>query len=153
MKSFIKHITFVKREISIPADYRPMYKIGHLVLILNMACWSNKATLMKLHFLSWAIKSTKNMGLVKSWIENEFKSDYHIWGMEPTVNRAVTFMVAEGIAEQIGGEYCITEKGVELFKKMKKDKELFVPEKNFLSQIGKTTVSEKIIKQLVSKFF
>lgn len=153
MKSFINHISFVKRDIPIPADYRPMYKIGHLVLILNMACWSNKATLMKLHFLSWAIKSAKNMKLVDSWILNDFKNDYHIWGMEPTVNRAITYMVAEGIAEQIDGEYSITEKGVLLFKKMKKDKEIFTLEKIFLAKLGKTTISEKTIKQLVSKFF
>lgn len=150
--SFIKHLSFNKRDISIPADYRPLYKIGHIVLILFLGCRSNKATLMKLHFLCWSIKSDANLILVQQWISNNFRNDFHIWGVEPTVNRALMYAVAEGYITLNEGSYTLTDAGVNLYKLMKKDKDLYVKEKGFLEAIGKNGISEQKIKDLSSKF-
>jgi len=150
--SFIRHLSFTKRNISIPADYRPLYKIGHVVLVLFLACRSNKASLMKLHFLCWAIKSQRNLLQVQQWLKNDFRSDFHIWGVEPTVNRALIYAVAEGFVSLNDGGYSLTAHGITLYKLMKKDKELFKEEKAFLENIGKNGISEQRIKDLSSKF-
>jgi hypothetical protein len=152
VRSFIKHLSFNKRDISIPADYRPLYKIGHIILILFLACRSNKATLMKLHFLCWSIKSDSNLLLVQQWINNNFRNDYHIWGVEPTVNRALMYAVAEGYIALSEGNYGLTDIGIDLYKLIKKDKDLYVKEKAFLETIGKNGISEQKIKDLSSKF-
>ncbi|MGM9475283.1 hypothetical protein ACS5PU_02590 [Pedobacter sp. GSP4] len=152
MKSFIKNLTFTKRQIPIPADYRPLFKIGHVILILAMASRSNKASLMKLHFLCWSIKSEQNISQVTTWMRNNFRSDYHIWGVEPTVNRAVTYAIAEGLLALNDGDYLLTDQGMNLYKLMKKDKELFQVEKSFLESIGKNGISEGTIKELSKKF-
>lgn len=149
---FIKHLSFHKRNISIPADYRPLYKIGHIILVLFLACRSNKASLMKLHFLCWTIKSKINLSQVTQWIENDFKNDYHIWGVEPTVNRALIYAVAEGFIKLSDGAYALTDKGINLYKLIKKDTDLFVSEKIFLESVGKNGISEQRIKDLSSKF-
>jgi hypothetical protein len=150
--SFIRNLSFTKRNISIPADYRPLYKIGHIVLILFIACRSSKASLMKLHFLCWAIKTNKNLSQVQRWMQNDFKSDYHIWGVEPTVNRALVYAVAEGFIVLSDGGYTLTDTGINLYKLMRKEKDLFFGEKEFLESIGKNGISEQRIKDLSSKF-
>jgi len=150
--SFIKHLSFNKRDISIPADYRPLYKIGHIILILFLACRSNKATLMKLHFLCWSIKTDANLMLVQQWISNNFRNDFHIWGVEPTVNRALMYAVAEGYITLTEGSYALTDSGISLYKLIKKDKDLYLKEKVFLEAIGKNGISEQKIKDLSSKF-
>src|ERR1044072_8165387 len=114
MKSNIQHISFRKKSIPIPTDYRPLYKIGHIVLILAMACRGNKASIMKIHFLSWAIKSVQNVAVVQSWINNNFRNDFHIWGISPTVNRALEYAIWDGFIENIGGHIKLTERGVQL---------------------------------------
>lgn len=148
MNENIKHIKFTSRTIPIPADYRPLYKIGHILLILHLSSRGGKASLMKLHFLSWAIKSRKNIGTVKEWIKRDFKNDFHIWGIEPTVNRALSFAKADNFLKEEGGSFELTERGIVLVKSIMKDKEVFVEEKVFLLDIGKTEITENKINQL-----
>lgn len=153
MQGKIQAIRFTKRAIPIPADYRPLYKIGHILLILFMSCRSGKASMMKLHFLCWTIKTKANTLTVHGWIRNKFSNHLHIWGIEPTVNRALTFAVSDDLIENEGADFIITAKGKDLVKAILKDKELFIREKEFLSGIGKNTITESQISQLAKKFF
>lgn len=57
----ITKISFVKRPISIPPDYRPMFKVAQIVMILGYCCRSNRSSLLKLHLFSWALKSEGNI--------------------------------------------------------------------------------------------
>ncbi|KAA5534926.1 hypothetical protein F0919_10020 [Taibaiella lutea] len=108
--------------------------------------------MMKLHFLCWSIKNKKNIGIVSNWINTGFRGDIHIWGVEPTVNRAIAFAIGDNLINNIGGEYTITERGDSLFKLMKKEKDLFNKEKEFLIWLGKNTITEQKVKELASKF-
>jgi hypothetical protein len=153
MRTNIQQLSFKTRRIPIPADYRPLYKIGHLILILAIACRGNKASLMKLHFLSWAIKSKQNIDTVQSWIQDDFKNDFHIWGISPTVNRALAYATADDIVENRGGEIILKNKGEQFFKLIKTDPELFNTEIVFLNSIGKNGITEQRIKNLTAKFF
>lgn len=148
MNETFKYIKFTSRTIPIPADYRPLYKIGHVLLILHLSSRGGKASLMKLHFLSWAIKSKKNIAIVKGWIKNNFKNDFHIWGIEPTVNRALVFASADNLIKDDGGVFALTERGTALVKSIIKDKETFADEKAFLEEIGKTEITEGKINDL-----
>lgn len=47
MRDFeIKNIKFSKKPISIPVDYRPVYKIAQIVMILSITCIGNKSSLL-----------------------------------------------------------------------------------------------------------
>jgi hypothetical protein len=143
MKGSIHFLSFNKKNTPIPADYRPLYKIGHIIMILATGCRGNKSSLMKLHFLAWAIKNKTNIQTVQEWINHDFKSDFHIWGVEPTVNRALLFAAADGFIVNSGNEYILTDRGMTLFKLIKDNKELFTIEKAFLEKIGKNGVTEQ----------
>ena len=146
-------VKFTPRTIPIPADYRPLFKIGHILLILEIACRSNKSSLMKFHFLSWAMKSKRNMEIVLGWVRDDFKNDFHIWGIEPTINRAIIYAVADEFIQEADGDYVLLDKGRDLFKLIKKQKDLFVNEKKFLQSIGKNSITESKIAELANKFF
>jgi len=153
MQGKIQGLSFTKRAIPIPADYRPLYKIAHILLILHLSCRTGKSSMMKLHFLCWTIKTKVNTSIVTGWIQDKFSSHLHIWGIEPTVNRALIFAAADNLIENVGADFIITSKGRNLAKVILQDKELFVREKEFLSTIGKNTITESQITQLANKFF
>lgn len=153
MNGTIKGLSFTKRDIPVPPDYRPMYKIAHILLILHMCCRGGKASMMKLHFLCWSIKTRKNIAIVNSWIKNNFSNHLHVWGIEPTVNRALTFAVAERLILNVGGDFILSESGTALVKSIVKDKQLFIKEKDFLTTIGKGIITEQKVRELAAKFF
>lgn len=148
MSENLKYLKFTSRTIPIPADYRPLYKIGHILLILHLSSRGSKSSLMKLHFLSWAIKSKKNTEVVREWIKKNFQNDFHIWGIEPTVNRALLFASADNFLKDDGGSFVLTDRGTNFVKSIIKDNELFIEEKKFLSEIGKGVITEIKISEL-----
>ncbi|SEA14308.1 hypothetical protein SAMN05192529_10918 [Arachidicoccus rhizosphaerae] len=107
---------------------------------------------MKLHFLCWAIKTKSNTATVKGWIKDNFSSHLYIWGIEPTVNRALLFAVSNELVKNIGPDFLITTKGNDLVKAITRDKELYNREREFLSSIGKNKITELQINKLASKF-
>lgn len=149
----IKRLSFTKRPIPLPAEYRPMYKIAILVMILKYCCRGESANLLKLHLLSWSLASEKNMQELKDYITSNFKSDFSVWGIEPALNRALQLAVAENICDIINGKnYKLTEKGNKFFDMIKADKELFELEKKFLSFIGKNHITDNRINSMTKKW-
>lgn len=150
-KFIIKRLSFVKRPIAIPPDYRPMFKLAQIVLILGLCSRSNKSTLLKLHLFSWALKSTENSLKLKKWVDNNFTLDIEVWGIEPTLNRAIQYALAENICERIKTSVSLTSKGLCLFEKIESDKTLLIQEKILLNHVGKR-ISDKKINQLSNKW-
>jgi hypothetical protein len=151
---FIKKLSFTKRPIPIPADYRPMYKIALIVLILRLCCRSNKSSLLKLHLFSWALTSKKHTNLLNDYINNNFRGDFSVWGIEPALNRALQFACAEKICELSDGkQYTLTsDRGVQFFNMLMADKELMEDEKNFLNSIGKNTITDTRINAMTKQW-
>jgi hypothetical protein len=141
---------FRKRHLPINVDYRPMYKIGLIIIILTKVCIGNKSSLTKLHFFIWALKSKKNMEFIKNVIESGITSDIISWGVEPALNKALGFGVAEELFALHDDKYALTKTGIELSKKIEKEPDLFIDEKIFLEFIGKRKVTEAFMDQLTS---
>src|SRR5688500_6083577 len=93
----IKKLSFTKRPIPIPAEYRPMYKIALIVLTLKLCCRGESSGLLKLHLFAWALASEKNMNELRDHITSNFKTDFAVWGIEPALNRALQLVLAENI--------------------------------------------------------
>ncbi|MFA0964413.1 hypothetical protein AB9P05_21585 [Roseivirga sp. BDSF3-8] len=148
----IKNISFSKKPIPLPADYRPMYKIAQIVLILKSVCRGNTAKLIKLHLFSWALKSQNNREELMNLISSNFESDFSVWGIEPSLNRAVHFAVAEKICEYSKGSYKLTKKGENFYKIIEADAEILKIEKEFLAQIGKSKVTDSKLLEITSKW-
>lgn len=139
---------FRKRRMPISADYRPMYKIGLIVLILKIASTGNKSSLNKLHFLIWALKSEKNRTFIKDILDRTDYTKIIAWGVEPALNKALTIGVAEGLFFLENNKYALTQKGKDFSKSILKEIELFKDEKEFLEWVGKRGVTETLITQL-----
>lgn len=149
----IKKLSFTKRPIPLPAEYRPMYKIALIVMTLKLCCRGESSTLLKLHLFSWAMASEKNMEELRAYVTNNFKTDFSVWGIEPALNRALQLAVAENICEIIQGKtYKLTEKGNKFYEMMKTDKELFKVEKLFLSFIGKNCITDSRITTMTKNW-
>lgn len=148
-----RRVHFNKRPIPLPADYRPMYKIALIVLILKYACRSETSNLLKLHLISWSLVSEKNTEQLRRFIESNYKSDLSVWGIEPTLNRALQLAIAEKICEVIEGKkYKLTKKGNRFFEQINADSELLDKEKAFLVFIGKNTITDSRITAMTQKW-
>lgn len=149
----IKKLSFTKRPIPLPAEYRPMYKIALIVMILKYCCRGESSNLLKLHLFSWALASEKNMEELRDYVISNFKTDFSVWGIEPALNRALQLAVAENICDIVSGKnYKLTEKGNKFFEMIKADRELFEIEKTFLTFIGKNHITDSRITAMTQKW-
>lgn len=143
---------FRKRKLPINADYRPLYKISIIILILKLVCNGNKSSLSKMHFFIWALKSKKHMDFI-SEIINTNKTDLIMsWGVEPALNKALLFGIGEGVFEFNGDKYKLTEKGNAFYIKIKKAGNIFTDEIHFLESLGKQKISEALLETLTQSF-
>ncbi|WP_432329331.1 hypothetical protein ACRQ5D_14620 [Mucilaginibacter sp. P25] len=151
---FIKKLSFTKRPIPIPADYRPMYKIAIIVLILKLCCRSDKASLLKLHLFSWALASKKHTALLADYISKNFVGEFSVWGIEPALNRALQLATAEKICDIVDGKnYQLSaEKGLQFFNMIMSDNEILVDEKAFLKSLGKNTITDSRINTMTKQW-
>ncbi len=138
-------ITFEKKPIPIPAEYRPMYQIAIVVLVLKFCCRSNTSSLQKLHLFSWCCYSKKNMATLQCYLENSNRTPAPHWTIDPALNRALNYAVADGFCELTSNnKYKLASKGAQLFAKIDPDNDLFYHEKIFLKQIGKRLTDEMV---------
>ncbi len=146
-----RKITFAKKPIPLPAEYRPMYQIAIIVMVLKYCCRGCTSGLQKLHLFSWCLYSEKNMTALKYLIDNNYKTQMPHWAIDPAVNRAIGFAIADGLCELTSNKkYRISTKGLDFVTKIEADAELFVKEKFFLSYIGKQ-ITDEIIDKITMK--
>lgn len=149
----IKKLSFTQRPIPIPADYRPMYKIALIVLTLRICCRAETSNLLKLHLFSWALSSDINASKLKEYVTSNFKTDFSVWSIEPALNRALQYAIAENICEVVNGKnYKLTEKGYQFFQMINTDTELFDKEKSFLNFIGKSKITDSRINAMSNQW-
>jgi len=142
---------FRKRDMPLAVDYRPLYKVSIIICILEIASRSKKASLNKLHFLTWALKTQRNRDFVKNIIDNENVNMIMSWGIEPALNKALAIGVAEDFLNLEGDKYILTPDGFKFYKKIESEKDLLKNEKEFLQSVGKNKITESFISDLISK--
>lgn len=149
----IKKLSFTQQPIPIPADYRPMYKIGLIVLILRICCRAETANLLKLHLFSWALASKTNADKLRKFVTSNFQTDFSVWGIEPALNRALQLAVAEQICTIVNGKnYKLTDKGLRFYEMIRAEDDLFDQEVEFLNFIGKSKITDKRIDDLSNQW-
>lgn len=152
-KPLVRKLSFTKKPIPIPAEYRPMYKIALIVMILKYCCRGKTSGLLKLHLFSWSLASEKNMNELRGFVSSNFNTDFSVWGIEPALNRALQLAVAENICEIINGKnYKLTKRGNQFFEMIKGDSDLFNLEKSFLTFIGKSHITDSRITSMTKKW-
>jgi hypothetical protein len=144
MNTTESHIVFTERPIPLYPSYRPMYKVSLILLILSINGYAGKASLLKLHLFSWALKSHKNLDALKEFVVTNYRKDLKFFGIELTLNRALNLAVAEELISFRDDKYILLDKGTEFVKYLIQTQDLFIYEKQVLKVIGKKITDEKM---------
>jgi len=145
----INKLTLVKRPISISTDYRLMYKISLILLVLKLNCIKSKSSLFRIHFIMWFIKNEQNMNNFYKNIDSQNIINVTNWSIEPSIIRAVRYALAEELILRDTEKYILADKGIQFVDKIMKDDNLFQKEKSFLQALGKRTVTDEKIEELL----
>lgn len=146
-----KYISFTEREMPLYVNYRPMYKVSQVLMILYYNGYAGKASLLKLHLFSWGLKSYDKLNILKDFVTSNYQSKLQFFGIESTLNRALNLAYAEKLIDFDRGNYSLLEKGRKFAQEIDNDETLFTNEKQVLKLISKK-IPEKIINELVNKW-
>lgn len=139
---------FRRRPVALPADLRPTWRIGLLVLLLCLCCRQQRSSLTRLHVLNWAVRSEANHEDLTALIEGRLSPDQLIVRFEPAFNRAIDFAIGEGLVKRVDGSRIeLTESGKAFAEEISKSAEVYVTEKKLAGAI-KQKVSETLVDNM-----
>ncbi|NLD49849.1 MAG: hypothetical protein GX660_22120 [Clostridiaceae bacterium] len=146
----VKEIRFSRKPMPVPYKYRISYKIAQIVLIIGICCRKGACSLIKVHMLSWALTSAKEMNSLARFLNSETASSQPNLRLDPSVNRALIFGAAEKVFFQANnGKYGLTEQGERFFAEIMHDSDILTIEKIFLKSVA-NKLPEKKIDELIS---
>ena len=123
---------FRRRPAPVPADLRPVWRIGLLLLML-LHSPGKKATLQKLHFVNSVCRSEKTRRLFLAYSSGAARKEEVLPRIEPSLNRAVNFARAEGLVDvENGRSLKLTDSGRELAQQIEAMPDCLDEEKAFL---------------------
>lgn len=141
---------FRSRPEAIPGDLRPLWRIGMVLLVLHIASRGGKSSFRRLHVLNWAIRTSENRKSLRDMIAGKIAPDTVIVRIEPSLNRAVDLAHGEGLVDRVVGDrICRTQRGQTAATALYKEPSIFVEEKRFLEEFGKT-LTEQMVNNLLS---
>lgn len=144
-------IKFTNRPIAVPYNYRIIYKISQIVLILGNVCKRGGCSNIKLHMISNALTS-HNVLLELEKVLNNTTDIPFIVRFEPALTRALNFAIADGLVEvQSNLKFKLTIKGKSLYEQIMQDKEVMILEKMDLKNI-KDKINDNVIDRIVKKW-
>jgi len=144
--------TFQSRPESIPADFRPLWRIALIVLILQNTR-GNKSSLGRLHVLNWALRSQENREELKRLLEKKISPDSLIIRIEPSLNRAIDLAIGHKLVDLLSGNKIqISKDGVTFSEDLLSTNNIFVQEKLFLNKYGRK-ITESIVQTLFKRSF
>ncbi|WP_336433000.1 serine/threonine protein kinase [uncultured Providencia sp.] len=103
--------TFTRKPEYLPCEMRPMWRASLIILIFTLvASRTGYCSLKKIHVINWLLKSEKNANDFLFWVlnQNGVKPEVR---MDPTLDRAIEILLAEGILSQENSKFKLTEKG------------------------------------------
>lgn len=105
-----KPFTFTKRPEHLPCDMRPLWRCGLILMIFKIVGRAGCCSLKKLHVVNWLLKSERNSLSYEYWDINKdgIKPEVR---MDPTLDRAIELLIAEGFIFRDGDRFKILEKG------------------------------------------
>lgn len=100
--------------------------------------------------MSWALTSAKEMNNLARFLNSEMATSQPNLRLDPSVNRALAFGVAEKVFFQANnGKYGLTEQGERFFSEIMGDGDILSIEKIFLKSVA-NKLPEKKIDELIT---
>jgi len=138
--------SFQKRPNPLSPQYRVIWGLSILVLILEVGSNRKSSSIKRLHLLNWAIKSDENQQQMSKLIENRSSIVSEFIKYDPAFTRAIEYAIADELVEMKNNKknkpLCLIEKGTKLVKEIIAVKSCLEDEKTFLRQKGKLITNE-----------
>lgn len=143
---------FVNRNVPVPGDLRPTWRVALSLLIVAKAGYRGTMSLNRLHVLSWAALSKDLRELFLQVLSGKLSKSQFPVRFDPAQNRAINFARGEGLLEIVkkkhGLQLKITDRGRDFAAIIEKDPFVFRDEKIFLDAIGQQ-VTESFVRDLI----
>lgn len=144
------HVPFIfrQRPVSLPADLRPAWRIGLILLLLKNCCRRDRTSLTRLHVLSWGFVSPEGQSQLLAAAAGKLSPDSLVIRFEPFLLQAVDFGIGEGLIRRDGGGTIeLTEAGTRLAEELNSDDSAFASEKYVMATL-RTRISEDLVKRM-----
>lgn len=144
-------INFTNRPIQVPYNYRIVYKISQIVLIIGKICKNCGCSIPKLNIITTALASNNSMNELEKYFSIK-KDISSIVRFEPAVIRAINYGLAESLLKVQGnGKIKLSEKGKQLYSEIDSDVDVLVLEKQNLEQI-KNKITDDDINEMIKEW-
>ncbi len=126
------------------ADYRPLYRMAKFLLVLYLSSRGGKSSIIRLQLFNWVLKDDLRRKML-SKAADDGSLDISVWGLDPSLNSAIQFSLAEGLVERCSNGVSLTDLGKSYIKDLI-DREIFKDDVEFLKEIGKD-ITETMVSQ------
>lgn len=120
---------------SIPADRRPAWRIGLLVLLLDECSRGKKSSFIRLQVLDWSIRSESGRKAMLDFLERKSPSEIPV-RFDPAALRAIQFGVAFEFFGFNGRVVALLPKGTRLADEIRENG-IYVSEREYMSPLQK----------------
>jgi len=130
---------FVKKPIHLPVNYRFSYQLSIIILIIQYSCQKNVgSSTLKLQLLAWALRDEVGCeSLLNRLKDKRTDRKFSFWALDPSLNRAIEFALADGFISIKNEKFHITDKGQKIISKIDNER-AFLEEILTLKRFGKS---------------
>ena len=147
----IDTLTFDSKPRALPASLRPVYRITLIVFVLKTNCRGNTASLLKLQFFNWVLKSSYLQEFIEDRLTRKGVFTLELIHLDPMVNLALKYALAEKlICVTTNSKYKLTEKGDKFADRILQEEEpVLGKEWELLVRIGQRIPEVRLRKELL----
>ncbi len=142
-------LAFTVRPSVVIPDHRPLYKIVQVLLVLYLASYGKKSSMVRLQMFNWALKSSARRDKLASAAQSG-ELDFPAWGFDPALDTAVALAKADGLLEATTTGVKLTEKGVQFCASAARE-DVYDDERALLSKL-KISITEKMVQTIVNRW-
>ena len=146
----IDTLTFSPKPNPLPASLRPIYRIALIILVLKTNCRVNTASMIKLQFFNWLLKSSSMQELIEKKLTHQNVFTLELIHLDPMVNLALKYAFADNlISVTTNSKYKLTDKGYEFADRiLRGEQSILAGERELLVRIGQRVSEVKLRKIL-----
>jgi len=143
----VSTLTFEPKPQPLSANLRPVYRIALIVLVLKLNCRRSTASLFKLQFFNWILKSSSLREVVLDNLQDQTVFTVEYIHLDPMVNLALKYALGDELVTVTNNStYKLIARGHEFADRiLHGDQDVLAEERNLLSRIGQR-VSEVMLK-------
>ena len=140
---------FIKRPIALPSNYRIFYQVSILLLVLKLCCAKNVgASTLKFQLLAWTLRDDDGCNsLMRVTKLKDEKCNFNFWSLDPALNRAIEFALADGFLILKNEKFISAPKGDALLRYIL-ETDVFIHEKEILKKFNKS-VTESFVNTVL----